>query len=234
MDDFLVSNPAQIAYLLARLRAGHSLLNVRPAGSGETYSSMLLDIDAGRHGWITLDQLYPPAGHRLVQPGTLLRISGRVDGVDAYWHGRVDRIEQAERGAVYRTTWPSVMEYRERRAVFRIAVPPGVHIPPSVFRTNDDIFKAQLLDLSTLGLGALAIDPCSLSVGDQLRCTLVLPDEKHLSVNLQVRSVRSTHSRLRFGALFLDPTTEQQQVIGRTVAALQRHWIQQVGHRRVA
>lgn len=217
----LITDRAEIARLLERMQQQRSPLKITADFLEEPFSSLLLHVSSAK-GRLALDQLYPVDGDRRMQIGTPLLAASRLDGVDARFGVIIERIFQHEGSRIYQTELPELLQYLQRRAAFRAMVPPEIPLPPSRMKDpNGTQIRAQLVDLSSTGLGAVVTSGINVGVGEYLACDLNLPGTRMMA-DVQVRATSKVLGNRRIGALFTDLNDRQRAYLDKVVAHFQR------------
>lgn len=212
--------PARIAGLLHRALSARSSLAVRLGGAD--YSSLLLGLDAA-NGYVYIDEPYPsPAANPAT--GTTLQIGGRLDGGRFEFSSSLVQPLALGNGVAWLLQMPQRLAWYERRAAFRLAIPPGLALPPAVFRSDRSAFRGQLVDLSRMGAGAVIAGAVETPVGSKLVCSLSLPAAQ-LHTDVEVRSLAGVLGRRRVGLRFKSLSAEQDQKVSAAISQLQRQAI---------
>lgn len=217
----LITDPAQIMGLLQRLQQKRAPLKVRAGDLNDEFSSMLLHISEAK-GRMALDQLYPIDGDSRIEIGSSLLANGKLEGVDTRFGVIVERVFQHEGNRIYQAELPEVLHYLQRRAAFRAVVPPEVQLAASRMQDiNGAQLRAQLVDVSSSGIGAMITSGIPVPVGEYLACELNLPGGR-LSAEVQVRASNRVLGNRRIGALFKGLSDRQRDYLDKVVAHFQR------------
>lgn len=217
----LITDRAEIARLLERMQRKRSTLSITSDALSEPFSSLLLHVSPAK-GRLALDQLHPSDGDRRMQIGTPLLAASRLDGVDARFGVIIERIFQHEGSRIYQAELPELLHYLQRRAAFRAVVPPEIPLAPSRLKdTTGAQIRAQLVDLSASGLGAMITGAVPIGVGEYLACDLNLPGARMVA-DVQVRATSKVLGNRRIGALFTDLNDRQRAYLDKVVANFQR------------
>ena len=217
----LITDRAEIARLLERMQQKRSTLSITSESLAEPFSSLLLHVSPTK-GRLALDQLHPIDGDRRMQIGTPLLAASRLDGIDARFGVIIERIFQHEGSRIYQAEMPELLHYLQRRAAFRAMVPPEVPLPPSRLKDPSGAqIRAQLVDISSNGLGAMITGGLPVGVGEYLACDLNLPGARMMA-DVQVRATSKVLGNRRIGALFTDLNDRQRAYLDKVVAHFQR------------
>lgn len=173
---------------------------------------MLLDspagIDEGRQ---------PPAGH-------LIGMSFRLDGALARCAAPFERLENYQGRLVMRLRYPRRIDYLQHRQAYRAVVETSVAV--RLIAAQGDIVTGELLDLSSLGFGAVLKALPQTREGDLLTMDLTLLEQMNLPVQLlHSRNKPDPRGPYRVGGRFVDISPAQQQSVDRAVADLQGQWL---------
>lgn len=212
----------EIQALLMRLIAERTPLSVFLPEAGAPYGSLLLDLDRER-GQLIADALYPAAGHRRALPGLALHVATRLGGIELRFRTRIDAIDAD--AATYRLALPRELDYRQRRRAYRTRVPAAYVIGAQLHADEAAAQRAaSLVDISTEGVALRMRAADAPAPGDCLRCTIELPVGV-LEAMLEIRSVRTDPAlpgACSIGGSFAGLSHEQQRLVGRFTALLQR------------
>jgi c-di-GMP-binding flagellar brake protein YcgR len=222
-----VSDPAQIANLLKRMKEHRALLTVTVPGDTDVYLSAVLDVDPSE-GFCRLDELVPPEGNSALARAGRFNAYAQCQGIDISFHGTVHQTGEDADGLFYRIALPAQVHYRQRRAYYRARINRGQTIPIILPAKDGSELHGRLHDISVGGLGGEfenytgpLLDPGE-TVAD---CRLLLV-ERPLNLTLEVRfaSLDETRRLLRLGARFLDLPRPEQKLVEQFVAAVDREW----------
>jgi c-di-GMP-binding flagellar brake protein YcgR len=223
-----VTDPAQIANLIKRIKDNRALLNVTVRGEPKAFLSAVLDVNP-TEGYLLLDELVPKGGHEALLRERRLDIYAQTSGVDISFAGVLLEARVESDGALYRLALPEVLYYRQRREYYRVRVSRGQHIPFVIRDTEGNEIEGSLHDISAGGLGSefLRATGLSLEQGQVLTdCMLRLLNDMTLNVSVEVRFVsEDAHARtLRLGGRFVDLPAHERKLIEHFVATLDREW----------
>lgn len=223
-----VTHLPQIVGLLRRLRDQRVLLSVRVPGHDETFNSLLLQVDPDKN-IVLLDELNPKAGHELVKESKQIRVKCQCQGIELGFLCSVEVGKDKSGISIYRAALPDSITYMQRRGSYRVRVGMSMSVPivlPS--ETSQTDIEGHLFDLSIGGLGAnLPMEP-PLKHGQIIEtCTISLPKNESIQVELEIRFVRldEQHRTQRIGAAFLHLDTQQKNRIRRFVTHLEREML---------
>ena len=223
-----VTHQPQIVGLLRRIRDQRVLLSVRVPGHDAVFNSLLLEVDPERN-LILLDELNPTSGHQLVCETRQLRVHCQCQGVELGFLCTVE-IGQGQSGiAFYRATLPESINYLQRRGSFRVRVGMSMSVPVCLpLEAAPTQLEGQLFDLSMGGLGANLGLQTKLTRGQIIEsCSIHLPKEESLEVELEIRFVRihEQHNTQRIGASFRNLGAQQSNRLRRFVTQLEREML---------
>lgn len=225
-----VTDRRRIVGLLQGLRTSRSLLSARITGVSDWCNTAVIKAD-GDTGYVYLDELTPPEAHRLVRPGTQMRIVGVLNGVPLHFSVQIDDKGVYNDIAYYRAPLPDVVDYQQRRALFRAAVPRQFNLKVDAMTQDNLPVSGRLVDVSLGGFGAVIPTFPELKPLDSMTITrLELPDQQVITGNAQVRYVNDDASEnfIRIGALFIDLQPQCQRTLHRSILALEREHLRKV------
>lgn len=219
MPPTVITTGHEIQALLMRLIAERTPLSVFLPEAGAPFGSLLLGLDGARRQLLA-DALHPAEGHRRAAPGLPLHVVTRLQGIELRFRTRIDAVGDDS----YRLALPRELDYRQRRRAYRTRVPAAYAIEARLQVEADEPRRARLVDVSIEGvaLGMRAAD--APAPGTCMRCAIELPVGT-LEAMLEIRSVRyepSTPGACSVGASFAGLSHEQQRLLGRFTAVLQR------------
>lgn len=221
-----VTESARQCALLKRLKDVRALLTVRVPGSDETFVSTVLGVDAS-HGEFVLDELSPTAGHALLVKSGRAQVQGLLGGVSLRFNLKLGSVGEHRGIAFYRLPLPTRMEYRQRRADFRVRVGFAQQSPVVLKDEENELATGRLRDLSVGGLGASFPIGAAMSAGDTFNCSIDLPDGGTMGCSIQVCHVETDqeHGELKVGARFVHLEPNQRRLLQRCVTALEREML---------
>ena len=231
--DFLISNPARIAWILQSLRDDHQLVDVGFRGRDAGVRSIIVDVDS-QQGSFTIDEFPNEVCHKLASTGELFDLRATLNGVDVTVTSlKVDDVQREPDGALYNVTLPKQLHYVQRRESFRARVTGLAEVPVDLRHIDSDSSltseteRAQLADISAEGC-RLAIpgqeDALCSTHNELFEVTLHVPEDEPLKVTVESRHSRHlSRSRLWYvGYRFVSPSAAIQQRIDRFVTNMQR------------
>lgn len=234
-EDFQVRDVALVRAIVQEMLAERSILTVMLPGSGESYNSAVLEVDA-KQGVLTLDELVPGHVNGQGLVGIRIRALGRAKGIATAFDAEILACGQDRQGMVYKAAMPRSVYQLQRREHFR--VPPSVHEPIKVRLRLASRLSAEgeLFDISLGGLGLFlgAESIGQVQRGDRIPlCAFFLPQEGGIEVELEVRSLTPIRSRsgrhaVRLGAQFVALSPAMRAVILRYVTKRDREILRQV------
>ncbi len=225
----MITDSHAIQAFLARLATDRVALTVFLPDIKEAHSSLVLSVESEQAA-LVIDELRPESGHKRVAPGVVLRIIGRLDGVEIRFRATVRSIDIADSIAAYLLDLPEEMDYRERRQSYRVRVWPGLKLEAKLTTAEGASLTANVFDISQNGFGMLL--PCSqpVALATVWQCTLQLPGGE-VTMNITVRHVqprdRGGGRDIRVGASYLDIDSNQQRRISHFATELQRRMLRE-------
>lgn len=218
-----ITQPAEIALLLQRIHEARAMLSVRLADDPSPYLTAIIGCDGAR-GELLLDELNPRRGHeRFVALGRLTA-QCKLRGVEMSFDVQLKETIKSESGLLYRTDMPAVVRYLQRRNAFRAPVPIQQGASLTLSAPGRDPVKALVCDISRTGIGARTAGP-GLGEGDTWPdCEITLPEGASVRCAIELRYVGSHNANnyVRIGARFLELSPEQEKIIQRFVAKMER------------
>lgn len=222
----LITQPARIAQLLTHLQQARALLGVKIPGNADIYGSAVLKV-VPEQAYLLLDELHPQAGHHRLLHSARAAIQARLNGAPIEFDA--DLLDAGRHAAIafYRIAFPGLVCYTQRRRAHRVTLGPGQTVPLSIGAPGDSLYRGVLHDLSVTGVGAQFVHhaPPPFKQGELLsRCVLQMSPSYRLNSQLEVRfqSYDKFQSLTRLGGRFVGLEPGQQQLVQRTVAALER------------
>lgn len=215
-----ITDRARVGHLLMRVMDSRAPLAVSVPGVFDVYTSLIIEIDLQK-SHLLLDELHPSDAMTRIQPGTLMRMRTRADGSPLDFLCRIEGVQSAERGALYQVSWPTDVQYHERRNSFRVMIPADMSLPPATFTSALGSFRGRLTDVSSMGVGTVVAEAPNADIGASVTCTLSLPNTR-LITDAQVRSAINSMGTQRLGILFCNLSSAQKSAIARAVTALDR------------
>ncbi|SFB98058.1 c-di-GMP-binding flagellar brake protein YcgR, contains PilZNR and PilZ domains [Marinospirillum celere] len=225
----LVSNPAEIASLLASLYRKHASITVNFRGKSQHYASMILDLDR-EEGVFYLDEFNPPSGHKRALSGEPFSIRASTQGLSIFFnHCQLLDIIKEEKGAIYKVAFPKLVKHDQKRQAFRARVLRSMSAPITLLSyERGEPFKGSLVDLSNGGCNFILnelVDPPlrDLEIFEEL--TLDIEDfERSITVAAEMRRISEDEQKeiTSCGVRFINVDGSTQAEIDRLVMFLQR------------
>lgn len=205
-----LEDPVRTGHLLMRLVETRTQLALDDSGN-----TQLLALDL-RHGTLAVDAPHPS---RLMRPGQNLRLSGRVEGAPIAFE--LTLLESKSVTGGYLAALPERIQICERRDLYRVPLPSDIALPASILQLESgDGIRARILDVSESGFGGL-IASSRLVAGTRLHCILHLPVHC-VTAEAILRTCMPMATEQRVGLHFCDLSREQQRIMERDVARLNR------------
>lgn len=222
-----VTNQAQIIGLLKRLKDGKTLLSVRVEGSGISFTSLLLNINAEK-GYILLDEINNERGHQLAVKTGKLRVFCQNQGVELSFTVNIRPVQNKKGISFYQAPIPDLIRYLQRRNEFRVRVgmDQDIHLLMPIECENN--LDAELFDVSLGGVGARLETGCQLRKGLIIpSCKLSLPQQDSIETDVEIRFVKEDASGkfVRIGGRFLSPDPASRSRIRKMVTQLEREML---------
>lgn len=221
-----VTSQSDIRGMLRRILKHHTLVSVKLPDSNGEFCSALLDVLANDGCWL-LDELPVSATQDQVKPGHVLRIRGRLDGVEFRFKSRVEATGQSDGAGFYKMRIPETLRYDQRRSNYRAPVGAGQSIPITLSTSKGEELEGELRDVSDGGFRAVikVSGETNLTRGDRLpNCQITISGEETIHCEAEVRYTRQQRPARSWtvGAQFLGLEPVQRRRIRELVAELQR------------
>jgi flagellar brake protein len=221
-----ISLPARIASLLRRVHEERASLTITVAESDNRYQSLVLEVNPAQ-GYVLLDELHPPEGHRRFLAAKKFHAHVHLKGVDISFDGILQKSIQDGGTPLYQIALPALMLYSQRRTSFRAPVGAGLTIP--VILNDKNLLRLQglLCDISIGGIGlrlrsdpSLAIDNGSIFSN----CEIQIPGNEHIHSGLELCFVAPVDQRnmRRFGGRFVGLNPADRKLVEHFVVTLER------------
>lgn len=222
-----VTSPAYMASILKRLHSERILVSVRVGKGSSVYNSIILAVDPS-HEQFTLDELNPREGHAKLHGGSPVHIDARLKGIRVMFSSEIALIEEAGNIAMYHLPLPASMIYRQRRRHHRAHIDQKQHMQISLPLPLKHFIRGELVDISASGVCSrikYSDSPCLEQEQAILAATIDLPDQNHITCDLEVRSIRHFPDQgySLVGSEFIGISPSTQSHVARLVAMLDRH-----------
>lgn len=196
-----------------------AIVDVAIIGSVERFQSAILSVDRDAQT-ITIDELFP-AGF-VARAGQRVILTLRLEG-DRRESFTSEVINSDEKTGGYLVRLPPSVDYHQRRAAYRVAVPPHWANGGEFFTPGSRRCAGSVRDISPSGIRLEILEWSPLQPGDVL-------EELHFDLlgtqyqcRASVRNIRVKNSNsIEIGAAFIDLTRQQQRVLERCLMQLQR------------
>jgi len=232
LRDYLVTEPAAIAALLAELRAARTLVDIQFDHPPQSMITMILGIMRDQAGFL-FDADQDPERTAMLTQSSAVAWRALVDGVRIEFVTPAPVIVDYEGRPSLRSPLPEVLLRLQRRNAFRATTPVNrpIHVQLDPDGTGLSTSEAQMLDISALGLCLLvdARNLGSLAAGQEIvRCRFELPGHGAIQCGLAVRYILSAGSNRprhyrRCGVAFIRLARADEALISRYVIDRQRH-----------
>lgn len=219
LEGTLLRQPDAILATLLRLLRARPPMRLMPdeAPPDLALRTRLVDVDA--EGRLLFLERLPPEQAPHLPLGQAVPVAAQLGGSQIQFDTLLLGPGVHEDHPVLRARFPEALLILERRASFRLRLPPRLALPASTAIKAAQSFSLRLLDLS-LG-GAAASTTAELEVGEHLRLRLGLT-EGPLILTAEVRWVAARPEGTAFGLQFLDVDQAISQRLAREIGSLQR------------
>lgn len=227
LHDTKVTSRTQIARLLTHLQDLQCPLTVRVRNQRAQRTSILAVNAASDYLLLSASEISP--GRPLPTAGQPVSVAAAFHGERARFESRVVEAADLAGKALVRVQLPALIDYRQRRAYFRVALAPEIHMTVSLVHRHEGSLLGTLEDLSLGGMGAFVeSQPDGVMIAAEL-CSLELPDGDYFHSPLQITNTRTLadDARVRVGARFVDPSPAQSRKLERLIRYLEREQLKQ-------
>lgn len=204
-----------------------AIVDIAMLGGSGRFQSAIVNVDAAART-IAIDELFPADSAAL--PGQRLVVTLRLDG-ERRESFSTEVLQRNPKAAGYLLRLPDSVDYRQRRAAYRVPIAPQWSRGGEFFTPGSARCNATVRDISPAGIRLEIGEPSPLQPGDAL-------DELHFellgqpySCSANVRNIRVRGSGIEIGAAFVDLSRPRQRALERSLMQLQRR---QVAARRAA
>lgn len=221
-----ISDRGRVLTLMRRILTKRSLLTVTIDDANEGYNSAVLELDPNDN-YVILDELNPKSGHALVKSGSKLIVRAQAEGVETIFRSEVQEIGSDNGVYYYQISFPTTVQYFQRRAHYRAPVGIAKEIVVVLTRGNDEIVTGSLHDISAGGIGIRfrKSAPRSIIEGESIpRCVIRFPGGDEFICEVEARSIRTSgNGNYRvLGTSFSNLGAPQRNRVQRFVAELDR------------
>lgn len=208
-----------------------AIIDVAVAGSRERFQSAIVGVDASAQT-IAIDELFPKGA--AAAPGQKVVVTLRLDGErrDSF---STEVIRPHSDGG-YLLRLPATVDYHQRRAAYRVAVPANWTRGSEFFSPGSSRCAATVRDISPAGI-RLEIDGGSsaLQRGDTLEELYFELLGQRYECRASVRNIRvKGTTAIEIGAAFLDLPRPQQRTLERSLMQMQRRQAASAAQSRAA
>jgi c-di-GMP-binding flagellar brake protein YcgR len=232
LESITLTSTDDIRHLLKKVYAKHSLLSVTIESTDEFYGSTIIEINEDEN-YLVIDELYPEAGHKLIEIGTQLTFNTQYAGAFVKFIGTVDAINENEKAAYYKIGMPTEVEYHQRRNTYRIATNINEPILVNLVSEDEVLIKAELRDISHGGLclRVNASPHIPIQNGSYVPTCLIQVDKNRKilsSLNICHFETIKESGSLRIGAEFAVMSKIDRRELEHLIALLERAIIQKI------
>lgn len=235
-EQYIVSNPKEVAQVLNELVKHKALLNVSFNSGNDVYLTTIIEVDV-KNAAVYLDLGLDEAFNRRLLDSHYVQFS-KEDGIRIRWSSNHVEMVKLEDGHAIKIALPQSLVRLQRREFFRLATP--VFDPVScqiltVDETNAAQHKSLVLPLADISLGGIGLlvhgqlDPAFVEGAIFHGCQLRLPDTDVVNLSLQVRNVipvpiHDGSIKYRVGLMYIKPTPANTGLIHRYTFSLEREF----------
>jgi len=219
-----IRNPQRIAALLKLVKDSRVLISISISGISGRFTSAIIQVDdAANYLW--LDELQPGIGSQELLRRRQFKIQLRLNGIFMSFSATVDDVGSESGIAFYKLDFPTLVDYWQRRAAYRLRLFTPVNI--DVETSDGQQFSGTIIDISTLGLALAIPDHFSFKFahGELIpTCRFQLPEDDVIDCQLAMRSYlhNKVNRNHRIGCQFVEISKPDQRRIARFVANTER------------
>ena len=227
VEEVVVRPPSpETAKLMHRIQNSRAMLTVNIPGSEDSYLSAVLDVNDDE-GYIVIDELNTPAGHRALCLMKHLEISTRLEDREIKFQCELAAEGEDNGISYYKIPFPENLEHQLRRKHLRIAAPRGKRLAVHMHTELEDLVTGELIDLSSGGFSALLSRESADKVrhGDLVpKCMLYLGGPEPIEAELEIRYCEDKryHSKPRLGGKFINMPQTSERRLQRYISQIDR------------
>lgn len=227
-DGSVLTDPVLIGIMLEKTRNNRSLLSITLPGIQEEFLSVITAID-DKTGHFFIDELKPAHGNDKLKQLKQFIASARLQGVSISFKGELQKIVRKGALTTYCARLPTRLQYHERRCSHRVPVAIGLNLSARVYDNGKQPLTMRIADISAEGVGLVAgADDCRqlIESKNMLRCGIHFPEETdewlvRIRPCMENRLPGKGRTRI-FGAVFLDLTIKQRNILTRQLRFFDR------------
>jgi len=218
---------AESYVVLRRALANHCPLTVYVGKRPEAYSSAILEILPEKRV-LMLDELTPAPSHGRLAKGDVLHIRAIVDGVQLQFDSTVTELGVQDGLPYYRASFPSRIDYPQRRRQYRVTVPMNRGLQIYFDFARNHRLVGELRDISMGGLCARITSGHLDEGADQPRtasCRIMLPDNQSIVTEVELVHIDAPQQRARVArvrARFLNLSAAAERRVSQLCAEIER------------
>ncbi len=221
-----VTSATRITAILRPLQQQHSIVSIAVPSAKCLYNSTLLEVNP-EQGYLLLDELHPREGHARLGTASKIGLSAHREGIEIKMILEISEIGSDNGVAFYKTPYPKLIRYRQRRRAFRVPVSAAQPIPVELVDEQDNAFCGELHDISAEGMCVRFPPKAAIPEGEKtqaLTCTITLPGEKRVKGRFILRRItqHETSRCIQVGGNFDQLDKTQARLIERFVLEIQR------------
>ena len=199
LNKFLANSDQDISshkdhYLqLQRLRIDHDWVAVKITKSGETYKSLILQVDAENHE-LVIEQLYPPQNLEHIKPGHTVEITSLNNHKPVNFYSRILAREENGDEVSWRLELPEEVGNNQNRNVFRVTVPSEQELEIELYHGNTLLHDVRIINISAEGVKLSFSEQRKdqLSINQSFtNCVIRLPGAITINCDIQLRNLSS-------------------------------------------
>jgi c-di-GMP-binding flagellar brake protein YcgR len=221
-----ITHPGQIAGLVSRMHEERAHLNVTIPGTRGIYNTAVVRVNPAS-GHFFMDELHPSDGHDHFLHAKKLLAFTRLKGVELSFACHLGNVTVENGLSLYEIPLPDLINYRQRRAAYRVHVGAGLAVPVVLRDRDMQRLEGLLCDISAGGIGAKIKGKHAAAAEEGMiipECEIQLPSGDTIACALEVRFISppDAQGNVRIGGKFRALDKSQEKIVERFVVALER------------
>ena len=202
------------------------MVNITIPGTEGVYNSAVVEVNPTA-GHFLLDELHPNDGHDHFLRARKLMAFTRLKGVELSFACRLGDVTREDGMSLYRIPLPGLINYRQRRANYRVHVGAGLLVPVVLRDSDLQQLEGKLFDISAGGIGAKIKASKAAAAEEGMiipECEIQLPSGDIIACELELRFVSppDAQGNVRIGGRFKALDKAQERIVEHFVVALER------------
>jgi len=216
-------NQPKINSLFQLLLDENTPLKIKLQGDKTNFSSCITAVDV-KQSLITIDELHPTNGHKLLVKTGVFIANAIIKGVNVSFHTSLIKLDKNGQFNSYICDLPGSISYVQRRQEYRVRICEPTLIHMTAQHTSSQLLQGNVHDISMQGIAVDFSASHVIKPGDQLtNCKLIIPKKESIDFTLDVCHIQSTNTgKLRIGGRFKDIDARSSEIICRFVREMER------------